>query len=99
MRYDRYRWNETRGDEYDSLGHSTHLLEVGEDEYAVRQMEIYDNETVLKYNSQHLSDEYGMLADKALDAEELKESGTENISAEEFEVIWNSLKALNQHNL
>ena len=98
MRYYRYRWNEMRDDEYNSWGFSTHWYEVEEDGYPSRQMEIYDDGTVLKYDSSYLSDEYGMLADVALGSDELEESKSEEISAEEFEANWEKFKALNQSN-
>ena len=98
MRYERYRWNETRGDQYDDWGFSTFWLERGEDGYSTRQLEVYDNGNVLKYDSSHLSDEFGMLSDVTLDVEGLEESQTEFISAEEFEGAWSSSTALNRNN-
>lgn len=98
MHYERFWWNETRGDRYDDWGYSTFWMERGEDGYASRQMEVYDNGNVLKYDSSHLEDQYGMLSDVKLTADELKESQTEFISAEEFEAAWSGLTALNRTN-
>lgn len=95
-RYFKYRWNETRGDEFDDWGFSTWYSEFDEDIYATRQLEIYDNGNILKYNDEHFSDKVVMLADQSLSIEELKDSESVEISQEEFETIWNSLVALNE---
>jgi hypothetical protein len=71
VRYFKYRWDESRGDAYDSWGLSTWYLEVGDDGYPVRQLEQYDNGAVLKYDETHLGDEFGMLGDQALRFDDL----------------------------
>ena len=70
LRYFRRRWNESRGDGHDSWGASNWYFEIGDDGYAVRQLEQYDSGAVLKYDETHLNDEFGGLADQPLDFDE-----------------------------
>ena len=70
--------------------------EMGEDLGALRQIEIYDNGTVLFYDREHDTDEYGFLAEG-----ELEPLGADYpyplgyIDAEEFERLWEQLEAIN----
>lgn len=91
-RYFEYRWNESRGDEFDSWGFSTWYSEFDEELFPTRQIEIYDNGIVLKYSNKHLSDEFGALGDQFLSGN--LENSLE-ISKEEFENIWNLQKIFN----
>jgi hypothetical protein len=93
MRYFKRYWNEDRGHEYASWGGSVYYVETGEDWYAVRQMEVYDNGPVLKYGLEHFGDDYGMLSDTPLND---REFGPYEITQDEFETAWNSSKAINQ---
>jgi hypothetical protein len=94
MRYYQFRWNE--GNDI-GWGDSTHFYEIGDDGCSRRQIEVYDNGTVLKYDENHPFDEYGMLADFAHNpGDEITSSETIEITVEEFEKNWASHKALNQ---
>lgn len=97
MKYFKYRWEDTRGDEFDGWGFSNWFVEVDEEMFPVRQIESYDNGNILKYDTQHLSDEFGFLADQAVeeprDDDEIKVS---EITQKEFEGIWNSTTAFNK---
>ncbi len=95
-RYLKYRWEETRGDNFDDWGFSTWYSETDEELYSLRQIEVYDNGNVLTYDEQHLNDEFGFLAEKSIDIEDLKESNTLEISKAEFEEKWSTLKSLNR---
>jgi len=95
-RYFKYRWEETRDDKYDDWGFSTWFSEFDEELYATRQIEIYDNGNVLKYDENLLADEFGMLGEKSLTDGELEESGSIEISKTEFEKKWSNLKAFNR---
>jgi hypothetical protein len=70
MRYFKRPWDEPRGDEYDSLGTTTFYFEVGPDLYIWRQIEVYENGSVLKYDRSHLYDAYGQLAEHPVDLEQ-----------------------------
>ena len=93
-RYFKFRWNETRGDEFDEWGFSTFYSETDGDLFTTRQIQIYDNGIVLKYDSNNLSDEFGGLADQSIEGG-LEESN--EISQEEFEAAWTSVKAFNKN--
>jgi hypothetical protein len=92
MKYFRYHWNESRGDEFSNWGNSIWLVEVGDDNYAVRQMEIYENGNILKYDSNHFEDNFGFLGDQKIENDE---NELEEISFTEFEKIWKQSKSLN----
>ena len=85
MKYFKRNWNETRGDQYDSWGKSVWLFETDNNGEVLRQIEIYDNGKVLKYDNQNIEDEFGMLADQNIDLTEFTEF---TIKKEEFENKW-----------
>jgi hypothetical protein len=60
MRYFKRLWTEPRGD----WGASWRYFEVDDTARVVRQIEAYDNRTVLKYGPRHRRDEYGKLSDE-----------------------------------
>ena len=51
-KYYKRKWNETRGDKFDSWGTSMWYFEIGENQYITRQIEIYENGNRLKYHSE-----------------------------------------------
>ncbi|WP_282042745.1 hypothetical protein [Winogradskyella flava] len=85
MRYFKRKWNETRGDKYNSWGKSVWFFETDNNGEVLRQIEIYDNGKVLKYDNQNIEDEFGGLADQNLDLTEFIEF---TIEKEEFENKW-----------
>ena len=85
MKYYKRNWDELRGDEFDFWGASLWYFECGEDDYVVRQIEVYSNGTVLKYDENHEEDLYGGLSEAPL---ELNEFAEFEISSEEFEQVW-----------
>lgn len=90
MKYYKRFWDETTGEELtDSWGQSTFYLEVGSDLYVKRQMQIFENGYVLRYDQSYLDDEFGGLADKPLDEDDFSQFEIDN---EEFETIWAKLK-------
>ena len=93
MRYFKRRWDESRGDEYDSWGGSTWFLEVSDDGYTVRQLEKYDGGAILKYDQTHRDDEFGGLGEKALDLEDFALFETDHAT---FEDTWVSSMARNR---
>jgi hypothetical protein len=64
-RFYRRRWDETRGDQFDSWGCSTWYFEVGDDGWPVRQVEAYDAGPVLRYGTGYDEDGYGALVMQA----------------------------------
>ena len=85
VRYFKRRWDEPRGDQFDSWGLSIWYFEVDADGYPLRQIEVYENGPTLKYDASHIEDEYGALGDQPLD---LSEFSAFEISQEEFVVAW-----------
>ena len=91
--YCKWFWDESLGGDYDTWGTSTYFLELGQDLYAIRQIEIYENGNVLFYDGTHHADNYGMLCDKQLFDEDIQEFG---ITKAEFEEVWNSKTPMNR---
>lgn len=85
MFYYKRKWNQSRGDEYDSWGTSTLFINTDESGIPLRQIKIYENGKRLKYDIQKPMDQYGMLGDQKLDVEEIEEY---KISREAFETEW-----------
>jgi hypothetical protein len=92
LRYFRRHWAENRGDRYSGWGEATYFLETDGQLYPTRQMEVYENGTVLKYDSPEREDDYGFLSYVQLDAGEFAPF---EITKEEFEDAWNSRVAIN----
>jgi hypothetical protein len=93
-KYFKRKWDETRGDEYDSWGTSVWYLEVGDDGYPIKQIELYDNGNRLKYHSNKTFDDYGGLGDQAIDLNEFEKF---NISKEDFEQEWAKSNMKKEH--
>ncbi len=68
----------------------TYYLEVDEDSWAIRQIEVYENGVVLFYDYSHPSDAYGALAGQ-LASILLEGLGAFEIAREEFEHVWHTL--------
>ncbi|MBE9205546.1 hypothetical protein IQ244_03285 [Nostoc sp. LEGE 06077] len=91
-KYCKWFWDESLGGDYDSWGTSTYFLEIGDDLYPIRQIEVYENGNVLFYDSSHCADNYGMLCDQAIQEEDIQEFG---ITEAEFEQVWNTKIPMN----
>ena len=83
--YVKRHWNETRGDAYDAWGTSWWYFEVDNAGLITRQVEQYASGIRLRYGPAHEEDEFGTLAEKAIDV-----SGPEYtaISSQEFDASW-----------
>ncbi|MBC8754757.1 hypothetical protein H2O64_08750 [Kordia sp. YSTF-M3] len=86
MNYFKRNWNESRGDEYDNWGKSIWFFETNSNGEVLRQMEVYENGKVLKYDNDHIEDEFGKLSNQKLDLDEFREFF---IDKNEFDTIWN----------
>ncbi len=95
MRYFRRPWDEPRGDAYDHWGTSTWYLEVGDDLFISRQIEVYADGTVLKYDEFHPADAYGGLGDQPIHVEADGFLPFE-IGRAEFEQAWATTVAKNR---
>lgn len=82
-------WNETTGEKLtDSWGVSIFYFETNEEYCVLRQIHIFENGKVLKYDTSYTDDKYGRLAEDSLNIEEFAEY---EISSLEFEQLWQSL--------
>jgi len=95
-KYFKRKWDETRGDEFDSWGTSIWYLEVDNDLYPSKQIELYENGNRLKYHSEKTFDDYGRIGDQALDLDEFKEF---EIEKEEFDIEWRKSNPKKEHQL
>lgn len=93
-KYYRRKWDETRGDKFDSWGTSIWYIEVGDDCYPTRQMELYENGNRLKYHVDKTFDDYGGLGDQALDVDEFRDF---EIGKTEFEMEWSKSNPKKEH--
>lgn len=91
MNYYKRDWNETTGEDLtDSWGKSTFYFETDNDNNVLRQIQLFENGKTLKYDSDHLGDDFGSLSDQPLDREEFEEFKT---TQSEFEIIWQKQKS------
>lgn len=90
MNYIKANWNETRGDEYDSWGTSIWFLELDDENFPSRQIEVYQNGKRLKYDKDNFQDKFGMLGDQSMDIDEINGMNGIEITRAEFESEWNS---------
>jgi hypothetical protein len=66
-RFFRYRWEQSRGDDFDAWGASTWLFATDAHLDVEQQYELYDDGHVLAYDLEHVYDQFGMLADQPFD--------------------------------
>lgn len=85
FRYYERAWGESRGDAFDEWGPSVWYFEIDGSGYPVRQIERYENGRVLKYDAEHVEDEYGALGEKPIDREEFAPF---EVTKEAFEKAW-----------
>jgi hypothetical protein len=93
VRYFRRACDEPRRDEFDAWGTSVWYFEFDDQGSPRRQVEVYQNGIVVKYDTTHLEDEYGGLSEPSADVY-MSDQWRFEISAEEFEAMW-KLSALN----
>ncbi len=79
-------------------GRITQYREVADDQFAVRQVDVYENGNVLRYDQSHRRDDYGSLMGRKFSRKPkwaVDFPGAEIISAGEFDKVWQ--KALKSH--
>jgi hypothetical protein len=87
MRYFKKNWEETTGDELtDDWGFSIFYFETDDSLNVLKQIQIFENGNILKYDELNNEDEFGAMADQSLEEEEFLDC---EISKEEFYNIWN----------
>lgn len=83
--YHKRTFDEPRIENNEIWGNCEYFFETNQDGEIVRQIEIYQNGKILKYSELNIEDEFGFLADQAIDLEEFKQF---EISKIEFENKW-----------
>jgi hypothetical protein len=91
MIYIKARWDEPRADRYAVWGCSWWFFEIDQAGAINRQVEVYDSGVRLRYDRNHLSDEFGMLGEGRL--QDMDIPGAEELTAEQFEAVWESVKS------
>jgi hypothetical protein len=91
MTYLKCRWDEPRADIHGDWGCSWWFFELDPDGSVVRQVEVYDYGVRVRYDRDHLGDEFGKLGEGCLD--EMYMPGAERLSANQFEVVWESVRS------
>ncbi|GAB1357546.1 hypothetical protein MASR1M29_17150 [Cloacibacterium normanense] len=87
MRYFKKNWEETSGDELtDDWGVSIFYFETDDSLIVFKQIQIFENGNILKYDELNNEDEFGSMADQSLEEEEFLDF---EIPKEEFYNIWN----------
>lgn len=87
MRYFKKNWEETTGDELnDDWGVSIFYFETNDSLNVLKQIQIFENGNILKYDELNNEDEFGAMADQSLEEEEFLDC---EITKEEFYNIWN----------
>ena len=70
-------------------------VEVAEDQFANRQVEVFRNGNVLRYDREHWADDFGMLLGRRFSRQpkwRCDFPGARMLSAAEFEKVWNAAK-------
>ncbi len=81
-------WDENTGEELtNDWGNSTYYFETDENLNVLKQIQIFENGNVIKYDEINNEDEYGFLADQPLEIEEFENC---EISEEKFYSIFNA---------
>lgn len=84
--YFKRHWNETTGEELtDSWGLSTYYFETDIKFCVSRQMQLFDNGRILKYDTEYIEDKFGSLSETPLD---INEYDSYRITQDEFEQVW-----------
>ena len=85
--YYKREWEETTGEELtDSWGTSTYYFETNDAFHVTRQIQVFQNGNILKYDVGFIEDEFGFLTDQPLNKEHFYKF---IIYEDEFIDIWN----------
>ena len=87
MRYFKKNWEETTGDELtDDWGVSIFYFETDDSLNVFKQIQIFENGNILKYDELNNENEFGAMSDQSLEEKEFLDC---EITKEEFNNIWN----------
>jgi hypothetical protein len=86
MNYYKRYWNESTGEELtDSWGTSTYYFETDQENNVLRQIQVFENGTGLKYWAKFTEDDYGALSDQPLDPDDFEPYKIDDV---EFDKAW-----------
>ncbi|MEM8584103.1 MAG: hypothetical protein AAGF87_07540 [Bacteroidota bacterium] len=85
VKYYKINWEDESADQYVSWGKLIWYFEVDSEDYAIRQIEKYENSRRLKYDLANIGDEFGGLGDQPFDMDEFMDF---EIIKDEFEEQW-----------
>ncbi|MDP5106154.1 MAG: hypothetical protein NWQ31_08285 [Polaribacter sp.] len=85
MKYFSQYWDENRDDEYADWGFSNWYFETNDADEVLKQITVYKNGKVTKYDNNHLEDEFGGLCEGALT---IDDCDGEEMTKEEFYLLW-----------
>lgn len=84
--YFKRHWDETTGEELtDSWGLSIYYFETDEKLNVTRQLQLFENGKILKYDTEYINDKFGGLSKIQLDISEFADY---RIDENEFEQVW-----------
>jgi hypothetical protein len=76
-------------------GEFTRYIEIGDDSYPVRHVDVFANGYSLRYDRSHWVDELGVLAQMRYDRKKWEEwwEPSEGVSPQEFEAVWRAAES------
>ena len=84
--------HKAKSNEKDLWGSAIWYIEINEDRYPIRKVELYANGNRLKYHTKKTFDDYGKLGDQPLDLDEWVK-----IEQKEFELAWEKSNPKKEH--
>lgn len=85
MRYYRRRWEGKPDGDLSDWGPADYFLETDDGGAVLRQVEVYANGSILRYDHSYTSDRYGQLSDQPLDINEFEPFGSDETA---FDQVW-----------
>ena len=79
---------------YNDWGECTYFLEFDGEDHPQRQIEMYENGTVLMYDLDYPQDDFGALANSTIHAF-LEQANIVKITADQFEELWTTVTPTN----
>ncbi len=88
------RYFKRSGEGYEAWGDAVYFIEVDDEDWVQRAIQLYPQGQLLLYDVEHTHDQYGGLADQRLD--DLKQFTDYEITADDFEARWRIEEATNR---
>jgi hypothetical protein len=91
LRYFEFHWNENDVGPSGTWGSSEWFVETDDEKNIVRQITVFSNGNVLKYDLDHREDEFGSLGDQPVQLQ----NGVSEMPEDDFEFKWSTTAAIN----